>query len=105
MPGTQHRSPLFSDKKRLKTCREARGFSQEELIRIVESLPDNHGKSRSVKHLSYLENETRPMSIEYATLLAQALNVRAEYLLYKYDFPTDTDLIWACAKTQSIRDE
>lgn len=73
MPGTQYRSPLFSDKKRLKTCREARGFSQEELIRIVESLPDNHGKSRSVKHLSYLENETRPMSIEYATLLAQAL--------------------------------
>ncbi|MFR4596052.1 MAG: helix-turn-helix domain-containing protein [Oscillospiraceae bacterium] len=105
MPGTQHRSPLFSDKKRLKTCREARGFSQEELIRIVESLPDNHGKSRSVKHLSYLENETRPMSIEYATLLAQALNVRAEYLLYKDDFPTDTDRIWACAKTQSIRDE
>lgn len=46
MPGTQHRSPLFSDKKRLKTCREARGFSQEELIRIVESLPDNHVKSK-----------------------------------------------------------
>ena len=45
------------------------------------------------------------MSIEYATLLAQALNVRAEYLLYKDDFPTDTDRIWACAKTQSIRDE
>lgn len=99
MPGTQHRSPLFSDKKRLKTCREARGFTQEELIRIVEALPDNHGKSRSEKHLSYLENETRPMSIEYATLLAQALNVRTEYLLYKDDFPTDEDRLWACAET------
>ena len=33
------------------------------------------------------------------------INVRAEYLLYKDDFPTDTDRIWACAKTQSIRDE
>ena len=105
MSGTQHRSPLFSDKRRLKTCREARGFSQEELIRIIEALPDNHGKSRSEKHLSYLENETRKMSIEYATLLAQALNVRAEYLMYKDDFPTDKDRLWACMQTRIARED
>lgn len=69
------------DGKRLKECRIACGLSQEQLIEAVMKLPDNRGKERSEKQISYLENGTRPISVEYASLLAQVLNVRVEYLL------------------------
>jgi DNA-binding helix-turn-helix protein len=78
--------------KRLKECRTACGLSQEQLIDAVMKLPDNRGKERSEKQISYLENGTRPISVEYASLLAQVLNVRVEYLLLKDDFRTEHEM-------------
>ena len=83
---------MFLMGKRLKECRIACGLSQEQLIEAVMKLPDNRGKERSEKQISYLENGTRPISVEYASLLAQVLNVRVEYLLLKDDFRTEHEM-------------
>ena len=83
---------MFLMGKRLKECRIACGLSQEQLIDAVMKLPDNRGKERSEKQISYLENGTRPISVEYASLLAQVLNVRVEYLLLKDDFRTEHEM-------------
>ena len=47
---------MFLMGKRLKECRIACGLSQEQLIEAVMKLPDNRGKERSEKQISYLEN-------------------------------------------------
>ena len=91
---------MFLAGKRLKECREICGFSQDQLAEAVENLIDNHGKSRSAKHISYLENGTRQMSVEYAILLAQALKVRPEYLLLKDNFRTEADRLAADASAR-----
>ena len=80
---------MFLMGKRLKECRIACGLSQEQLIEAVMKLPDNRGKERSEKQISYLENGTRPISVEYASLLAQVLNVR---VLLKDDFRTEHEM-------------
>ena len=46
---------MFLMGKRLKECRIACGLSQEQLIEAVMKLPDNRGKERSEKQISYLE--------------------------------------------------
>ena len=71
---------------RLKKCREAAGYTQEELINKIMLLPENRGKERNEKHISSVENGGRPLSIEYARLISKVLNVREEYLLGKDDF-------------------
>lgn len=88
---THNKGTMFLIGERLKSCRKAAGLSQEQLIDIIEALPDNMGKERNVKQISYLENGTRQLSPEYASLLAQALNVRVEYLLLKDDFRTEIE--------------
>ena len=88
---THNKGTMFLIGERLKSCRKAAGLSQEQLIDIIEALPDNMGKERNAKQISYLENGTRQLSPEYASLLAQALNVRVEYLLLKDDFRTEIE--------------
>lgn len=56
-------------------------------------LPDNGEKERSEKQISYLENGTRSLSLEYASLIAQALQVRIEYLLMKDNFKTEDERV------------
>lgn len=90
---TENREDVFEIGKRLKECREWRGLSRDELIQCVEALPSNRGKVRSVKQLSYIENGTRTLSMEYASLFSQALNIRIEYLLLKDDFRTEEERI------------
>jgi len=99
--GTQTRKDMFEAGKRLRQCREMRGLSRAKLIEAVELLPDNHGKSRSEKQLSYLENGARSLSMEYASLLAQALHIRVEYLLLKDDYKTEIERIGACVTNRN----
>ena len=91
--GTENVDDMFEAGRRLKECRKWRGMSREKLIECVEALPDNKGKTRSPKQISYIENGTRPLSSEYAFLLAQALNIRVEYLLLKDKYRTEEDRI------------
>lgn len=74
--------------KRLKECREAAGYTQSELAAAIEALPDNNGKTRNDKHISAVERGERRLSIEYARLISQVLNVREEYLLCQDNFRT-----------------
>lgn len=76
---------------RLKKCREAAGYTQEELINKIMLLPENRGKERNEKHISSVENGRRPLSIEYARLISKVLNVREEYLLGKDDFKNGSE--------------
>ena len=76
---------------RLKECREAAGYTQEELINKIMLLPENRGKERNEKHISSVENGRRPLSIEYARLISKVLKVKEEYLLGKDDFKTESD--------------
>lgn len=102
---TQNCDLMFLTGERLRKCREICGLSRAQLIEKIENLKDNHGKIRSEKHLSYLENGTRALSVEYAELLAQALNVRSEYLLLKDDFRTETDRIAASVGMRHSRND
>ncbi len=77
--------------KRLKECRRRMGYTQQELIELIEKLPENNGKIRNEKHLSSVERGLRSLSIEYASLISKVLLVRKEYLLGYDDFMTDLD--------------
>lgn len=98
--GTQSDSSMFRVGERLRECREWRGYTREKLVDIIEGLQDNNGKTRSEKQIGYIECGNRALSTEYAYLLAQALNVRVEYLLLKDDFRTEDDRIRFIAKKQ-----
>ncbi|MBR3968599.1 MAG: helix-turn-helix transcriptional regulator [Clostridia bacterium] len=74
---------------RLRACREKKGLTQEELIMEVEALPENNGKSRNEKQVSYIENGTRQISAEYARLFGKVLGVQASYLLGETDYETE----------------
>ena len=74
---------------RLRACREKKGLTQEELIIAVEALPENNGKSRNEKQVSYIENGTRQISAEYARLFGKVLGVQASYLLDETDYETE----------------
>ena len=67
------------------------GYTQQELIELIEKLPENNGKIRNEKHLSSVERGLRSLSIEYASLISKVLLVRKEYLLGYDDFMTDLD--------------
>lgn len=77
--------------KRLKECRRRMGYTQQELISLIEKLPENNGKIRNEKHLSSVERGLRSLSIEYASLISKILLVRKEYLLGYDDFMTGSD--------------
>ena len=98
--GTQSNDSMFRVGERLRECREWRGYTREKLVDIIEGLQDNNGKTRSEKQIGYIECGNRALSTEYAYLLAQALNVRVEYLLLKDDFRTEDDRIRFIAKKQ-----
>lgn len=85
----------FASGERIRKCRKMRGLSVIQLCERIELLPDNHGKRRSEKQINYLESGARKLSIEYATLLSQALQVRVEYLLLKDDYMTGHDMLCA----------
>ena len=88
---------------RLKKCREAAGYTQEELINKIMLLPENRGKEGNEKHISSVENGRRPLSIEYARLISKVLNVREEYLLGKDDFKNGSEEAASYAQKWSER--
>lgn len=75
--------------KRLRECRKNRGLTQQELAAIVYDLPENNEEERTPQQIGYIERGQRKLSLEWASLLAKALGVRMEYLLYKDDFETN----------------
>jgi transcriptional regulator with XRE-family HTH domain len=89
--GTFLEKTWFRTGQRITECRKLRGLSREELVERIEALPNNNGKERSVKQIGYLENGTRQLSLEYAELLAEALQVKSDYLLLKSNFKTDEE--------------
>ena len=86
---------------RVKECRKIMGITQEQLLDKIISLPENNGKTRSQKQLSYIENGTRELSNDYAFLLSRALNVRLDYLLLKDDYRTEEDRIAAISSDRA----
>lgn len=89
---------------RVKKCREKAGLSQEELSAAIESLPENNGKTRSDKQISYIECGQRRLSFEYARLISQVLNVDVDYLLGTRKFPTDKERLEAICQNDLERD-
>lgn len=79
--------------KRLAECRKKRDLSQEELVEKIMLLPENNGKERNEKQISFIETGKRSISLEYARLLSKVLNCRVEYLLLEDDFETESDRI------------
>ena len=76
---------------RVKECREMRGLTQDELTERIELLPENKGKTRNTKQLSYIERGKRVLSNEYAVLISAVLDVRIEYLFLKDNFKTEDE--------------
>ncbi|MBQ3155236.1 MAG: helix-turn-helix transcriptional regulator [Clostridia bacterium] len=76
---------------RVRLCRLSKGLTLERLAEKVEALPSNNERTRSSRHIGYVERGDRPLSLEWACLLAEALDVRMEYLLCKDDFRTELD--------------
>lgn len=76
---------------RVRLCRSLKGLTLEQLEERVTSLPSNNGRQRSSQHIGYVERGDRPLSLEWACLLAEALDVRVEFLLCKDDFRTDLE--------------
>ncbi len=85
---THNKETMLLCGKRVKECREERGYTQAELIEKIEHLPENNGKTRNEKHLSAVERGERRLSIEYARLISRVLKVREDYLLGYGDFKT-----------------
>lgn len=81
--------------KRVKECRKNKRISQRELAERIENLPENNGISRNEKHISAIENDKRPLSEEYARLIAMVLNVDHGYLLCKTNYKNFHDQIHA----------
>ena len=77
---------------RLRACRKEAGLTQAELIDRICKI-DN--KSRDEKQISYIENQKRQMSPEYAHLIGEVLGIRPEYLLGEDDFKTKAALLKA----------
>lgn len=77
--------------RRLRECRKLRKLSQQDLIYLVEALPENNGKVRSAKQIGYIESGSRRLSADYAMLLAKALNVDSKYLLLQSPFKSKNE--------------
>lgn len=101
--GTQKTPDPLQTGERIRECRKMRGLSRKQLVDKIMLLPDNGEKDRSEKQISYLENGTRSLSLEYATLIAQALQIRIEYLLLKDDFKTEDERISYICQSDSRR--
>ena len=84
--------------KRLKECRKRMGYTQQQLIDLIEALPENNGKIRNEKHLSSVERGVRSLSIEYATLLSKILKVRKEYLLGYDSYKNTSEISYSFSK-------
>lgn len=97
--------------RRLRECRKLRRLSQNGLVALVEALPENGGKVRSPKQIGYMEHGFRPISAEYALLLAKVLGVDSRYLLLQSPFKNkEEELSDAMEKLitgeyRSLRDE
>ena len=78
---------------RVAECRKRAGYTQEKVIELIMALPENRNKNRTEKQLSYIENGNRSLSIEYAHLLSQVLNVRSAYLLGMDNYKTDDEIL------------
>jgi transcriptional regulator with XRE-family HTH domain len=63
----------------------------KELAEKVSNLPSNNGKARTPHQIGYIERGERSLSLEWACLLAEALDVRVEYLLCKDEYRTVSD--------------
>ena len=76
---------------RLRICRKRMNLTQSKLIEKVCALPENNGKERSEKQLSYIEKGKRKLSAEYARLVGKLLGVLPEYLLGEVNYETVED--------------
>jgi transcriptional regulator with XRE-family HTH domain len=90
---TQKRLSDVEIGERLKICRKKRGLTHMQLCELIYALPDNNGKARNEKQIGYIENGNRPLSLEYAHLLSQALSVRYEYLMGWDDYETEANFL------------
>ncbi len=76
---------------RVRQCRLSKGLTLERLAIKVFNLPSNNMQPRTPQQIGYIERGDRKLSFEWARLLAEALNVRVEYLLCNDDYETSID--------------
>lgn len=96
---TQPTEKMLLCGKRVAECRKEMGYSQEQLVGEIIALPENNGKPRNEKQISYIESGSRTLSIEYAHLIAKVLHVNESYLLGESEYKTDSDHIKAVAQS------
>ncbi|WP_270428855.1 helix-turn-helix domain-containing protein [Blautia obeum] len=101
---TQPTEKMLLCGKRVAECRKEMGYSQEQLIEEIMALPENNGKPRNEKQISYIESGSRTLSIEYAHLIAKVLHVNESYLLGESEYKTDSDQIKAVAQSTTNED-
>lgn len=101
---TQPTEKMLLCGKRVAECRKEMGYSQEQLIEEIIALPENNGKPRNEKQISYIESGSRTLSIEYAHLIAKVLHVNESYLLGESEYKTDSDHIKAVAQSTTNED-
>ena len=101
---TQSTEKMLLCGKRVAECRKEMGYSQEQLIEEIIALPENNGKPRNEKQISYIESGNRSLSIEYAHLIAKVLHVNESYLLGESEYKTDSDHIKAVAQSTTNED-
>ncbi len=91
---------------RLRECRHERGMTQSQLAEAVDSLPENRStRNRSSQHIGRIERGDSILTRDYAHLLAQALEVREEYLLCEDDYKSVTDFKKATLKEEAERED
>ena len=101
---TQPTKKMLLCGKRVAECRKEMGYSQEQLVEEIIDLPENNGKPRNEKQISYIESGSRTLSIEYAHLIAKVLHVNESYLLGESEYKTDSDHIKAVAQSTTNED-
>lgn len=101
---TQPTEKMLLCGKRVAECRKEMGYSQEQLVEEIIALPENNGKPRNEKQISYIESGSRTLSIEYAHLIAKVLRVNESYLLGESEYKTDSDHIKAVAQSTTNED-
>lgn len=91
---------------RLRECRRERGMTQSQLAEAVDCLPENRRtQNRSSQHIGRIERGISILTRDYAHLLAQALEVREEYLLCEDDYKSSSDFQKAKLKEEAERED
>ncbi len=80
---------------RLRKLRQLNGWTQSQLAEkageIAGKLSDSKREKCAFKHIGYMENGRRKISLQYIDIFSELFHVRREYLLCEDDFKTNEE--------------